>query len=229
MSSPDEAVPVSRWEWQAIRTKFYGWLAGVAFMVFGGLLCSVPIGLVLGVPPVAFGLFLVVTFAVSMSGTPIRTPTAMALLVCGLALVVGGRVDAPVEAILASFREGRTLDRTPGILRILGLPMMLVGMSLVGLSVQWLRPPGEATRLRRGTALTMIHLGAIVLLAGALFSNGTRRVAGQPIGAWLAVPLLLGLGTGVRAGTRGRLWIIVAVLSALALPLTWMLLVARSS
>jgi hypothetical protein len=229
MSTPDEAVHPSRWDWQAIRTKFYGWLAGVALMVFGGFLCSVAIGLILGVPAVAFGLFLTVTFAVSLAGSPVRTPTAMALFVCGLALVIGGRLDAPVEKIIASILEGRSVDRTPGILPALGLPMMFVGTSLVGLAVEWLWPPRDVTRFRRGTALTLIHAGAIALLVGALLSTESRRIADQPTWAWLAVPIFLGLGAGVRAGARGRLWLIVLVLSALTLPVTWMLLVARSS
>jgi hypothetical protein len=227
MSSPVEPAPESFWE--ANRAKLIGWLSGMAMLIFGGLLCSVPAGVILGVPAVAFGLFLVITFAASLGNATVRTPTAMALFACGLALVVGGRVAAPVELVSASFEEARTLVPTPSILNVIGLPMLLAGVGLVGISVQWLRPPSYAGRLRRGIALTLIHLGAISLLIGALLSKGSRQVADQPAWTWLAVPLLLGLGAGVRAGPRGRLWIIVAVLSSLALPLIWALLIARSS
>jgi hypothetical protein len=223
-------VPLdASWDWEANRAKLYGWLAGVALMAFGGLLCSVPAGVILGLPAVAFGLFLAITFAASLASASVPTPTAMALFVCGLALVVGGAVAAPLGWIAQSFREGRTLVPTPSIPNVLGLPMLLIGNSLVGISVQWLRPPASETRLRRGFAVAIIQLGVLALLIGVLLSSGSRRIADQPTWAWVAVPVLLGLGTLLRAGLRGQLWIIVGALSALALPVTWMLLVARSS
>lgn len=229
MSTTADASPDPDWNWDANRARLYGWLTGVAIMVFGGLICSVALGLILGLPTVAFGLFLAVTFAISMSGAPVRTPAALAIFVCGLALTVGGRGVAPVSAIVESFREGRSLDRIPGILNVLGLPMLLAGVSLVAISVQWLRLRTGVGRFRRGLGLLLIHGGALILLAGALFSTGGRRYVEQPGWAWLAVPLLLGLGTALRVGPRGRLWILVMGLSAAALPLTWLLLIARTS
>lgn len=216
------------WDTTLDRPKLYGWLTGVTVMVFGGVICSVALGLLVGVPVVAFGLFLTITFAVAMAGAPIRTPAVLVVLLAGLALVVGGRFLAPIEAILASFEQGRALNRLPSIQNVLGLPMLLVGISLVGMAAQWLRTDPDAGFLRRGVGLLFIHTGSIVLLLGALATTAVNRVAEQPWWAWLAVPLLLGLGVLFRVGRRGRLWLVVAVLSAIALPLGWTLLVARS-
>lgn len=218
---------LSAGSWRFSRTKLYGWLTGVTIMIFGGVLCSVALGLLVGVPAVAFGLFLAITFAIAMAGAPMRTPVVLLLFTAGLALAVVGRVLAPVAAIFASYEQGRTLDRLPSIPNVLGLPTLLLGISLVGLATQWFRTDPTAGRLRRGAGLTFIHTGSVILLLGALATTTADRVAVQPWWAWLAVPLLLGLGTLLRVGRRGWSWLVVTVLSAIALPACWALLVAR--
>lgn len=226
MSTPEAPEPPDRFAFT--RAKFWGWLAGAGLIIFGGLLCAVPIGAIAGAPAVLFGLFLTISFGLSMTSGPVRTPAVLAMFTAGLALLIGGRVMADVELVARSFSVGRTQDRTPNLLNVIGMPLFLLGPPLVALGLQWLRPPRLLSYLRSGMSLFLIHAGAIALLIGAVLCRGDLPILQHwSLWTWVATPLFLGLATGLRAGPRGRIWIIVLVSSAVALPLTWFLLKSR--
>lgn len=215
-----------RERWTVSATKMYGWLTGVAFSLFGGLMCAVPSGAVLGgLLAVTIGVFLCLTFSISMSASALSHRWTFSLLVLGLALLVFGRVVAPVEPIVQSFRENLTLVRKPTLLGVIGIPLMLFGMELVQLAVPWVRRSAPLSLVRSVVAMALLiaaSLGLIIGL-GLITTNPSIRV--QPWTFWIAVPLAFALGVGLRDHWRCRAWIAVMVLTAVAQPLAWQLLV----
>jgi hypothetical protein len=222
MSTPTVTLPPERWRFS--RPKLYGWLAGVGLMVFGGLLCSVPVGVLVGVPAAGFGAFLAISFALAMSWAPLSVQQAIALVVVGLVLLAVGRWAAPLEAVAESFRAGTTLVQHPGPLGALGVPMMLVGMSLFGLAVPWVREGRPFGLVRGPVALTLINGSAVALLFGALLLRPDRPLSAQPVWLWVGSTLAAAAGTGLRCRFHRLAWPTIMVLTALTLPATWGLL-----
>jgi hypothetical protein len=222
MTTIDVTTPPERWRFT--RSKLYGWLAGVGLMVFGGLLCAVPAGAVLGVPVVVCGAFLAISFALAMSWAPIAPSGAMGLALCGLALMAAGRWAAPVEAVAESFRVGKTVMKSPGPLGVLGFPLFFLGISLAGLTIPWVREGRPFGFVRGPLALTLIHGGTIALALGTLLLIPDRRIASQPLAYWAGSTLAIGLGAGLRCRFRGLLWPTITALVALTMPVTWGLL-----
>lgn len=203
------------------RTKLKGWLTGLAFMVFGGMLCTVPVGAFLGLPAVAFGMYLCASFSVGMSANVVSPRRGLLLVALGVALVIVGRRFAPIEALVASFREGKTVLQNPTILQALGIPILLGGTNLLGMVVPWLRTPGELNALRGGFALTMIKAGGLLLLLGALLTVPGAGWGAQPYWLWLLGPLGLTVGAALRSRGNLAVWLGVLLLTAPALPIAW--------
>lgn len=216
-------APPERWRFS--RSKLYGWLTGVGVMVFGGLLCAVPAGAVLGGPIVVCGMFLAISFALAMSWAPISRSGAIGLALCGLALLAVGRWAAPVEAVAESFRVGKTLVKSPGPLGVLGFSLMFLGISLAGLAIPWVREGRPFGFVRGPFAQSLIHGGMIALMLGILLLTTDRSIARQPVWYWIGSTLAVGTGVGLRCRFRGGAWPTVTALIALAMPVAWGLLV----
>ena len=210
--------------WSLSAAKLGGWLTGLAFVMFGGLLCSVPAGTLLGLPVVAIGVFLCLTFSMSMSATVVRPAVSYPLIVVGLALVVLGRQRAPIDLVVESFRSGQTLVKRTGLGGAFGIPLILLGAHLVQLAAPWVRIPDRLGIIRGIIAEALILAGSIALLSGAAMTHPSPDWQAQPYWAWVGVPLAFLLGIGPRMRWRGWGWIVLIVLIAATLPLTWFLL-----
>jgi hypothetical protein len=224
MSTPVGTLPPERWRYS--RRKLYGWLAGLGFMVFGGMLCVVPVGVFMGAPVAAIGIFITISFALSMSWAPISAAGALGLVACGVVLMDFGRWAAaePLEALTVSFREVRTVIKHLTPLMVSGIPLLLVGTSLVGLAVPWVRRGRPFGFVRGPVALTLIHTAVITVLIGVILLKPSAALADQPVWAWVGSTLALALGVGLRCEFRGWAWPTLVALVALAMPLAWALL-----
>lgn len=214
--------PDSRWVYTP--PKLYGWLISLFLTAFGGLMCSVPVGAILGVPVVVAGLLLCLSFTVSMSATAVRQSVSLPLVLAGLALLVLGRWLAPVDQIIASFRAGRDLINNPGPGGAFGIPLMLMGTILVATVIPWVRAPERLTYARSVPSMVLIQVGAVLLLIGAVLTAPGTELADEPFWIWIAVPLAFGIGVGLRMRWRGVRWILAAVVTGSTLPLIWFLL-----
>jgi hypothetical protein len=224
-----DAEQVGRGErWSLTAAKFSGWLTGLAFTVFGGLLCSVPVGSLIGVPVVAVGVFLCLTFSMSMSATLASPRVSYPLIVLGLALIVFGRMEAPIDQIVESFRTGQTLVRKTGLHVAFGIPLILLGVHLVQLATPWVRFPDHMHVVRGIVALALILAGSIALLSGAVMTLRNPDWHAQPLWAWIGVPVAFALGIGPRMRWRGWGWLVLIALIAATLPLTWLLMVRHA-
>jgi hypothetical protein len=203
------------------RTKLKGWLTGLAFMVFGGMMCAAPVGAVLGLPAVAFGMYLCVTFSLGMSSNEVSPRVGLPLVALGVVLLVVGRRYAPLDALADSFREGRTVLKNPTILQALGIPILLTGANLIGMIVPWLRSPRELGAARSGLALGLIKVGGFLLLLGAVLTVPGATLAAQPYVLWILGPLGLAAGAALRSYGRPASWLGVLLLTAPALPIVW--------
>lgn len=225
--SIDELVPV-RERWLFTRPKLYGWLVGLGLAVFGGLMCTVPVGAYLGVPAVILGLVWSLSFSVSVSATSASPRAVVPLVVLGLALLVVGRYYAPIVAIIQSFETGQEVQKRPGVLASFGFPLMLIGTHLVQLVTPWIRDPDRFSYFRGAVSLVLIEGASLALLVGSILTACTGVFLAQPYWVWLAVPLAVGTGSGLRRRWRGMTWILLAALTGATLPLTWVLLVRAS-
>jgi hypothetical protein len=203
------------------RTKLKGWLLGLAFMIFGGMMCTIPVGAVLGLPAVAFGMYLCVTFSLGMSAHEVSPRVGLPLVALGVVLLVVGRRFAPLEALADSFREGRTVLKNPTILQALGIPILLLGSNLIGMIVPWLRSPRTMGATRSGVALGLIKAGGFLLLLGAVLTQPGASLVHQPYALWILGPLGLSAGTALRSYGRPESWLGVLALTAPALPVVW--------
>lgn len=203
------------------RTKLKGWLTGLAFMVFGGMMSTVPVGAILGLPAVVFGMYLCASFSVGMSANVVSPRWGLLLVAIGVALVIVGRRFAPIEAVVDSFREGRTVLKSPTILQALGIPILLTGTNLLGMIVPWLRSPGDFGAGRGGFALALIKIGGLLLLLGAVLMVPGARLGAQPYWLWLLGPLGLTLGAALRSRGNLTTWLGVLLLTSPALPIAW--------
>jgi hypothetical protein len=214
------------WQWSRERyrynrTKLKGWLTGLAFMIFGGMMSTAPVGAILGLPTIVFGMYLCASFSVGMSANVISPKRGLPLVALGVVLVIVGRRYAPIEALVDSFREGRTVLKNPTIPQALGIPALLAGTNLLGMIVPWLRSSDDLGTLRSGTALVLIKVGGFLLLLGALFLKPGAPIAAQPYWFWILGPLGLTAGTALRSYGRTVLWLSVLLLTASALPIAW--------
>ncbi len=207
--------------WSLTMTKSLGWLLGLAFVVFGGLLCAIPVGAVLGVPAVVIGLFLCLSFCVSMSASLVSPRVAVLLVVLGLVLVAMGRTMAPIDQLVESFRVNQTLDKRTGLGGAFGIPMLLVGVCLFQLAAPWVRVPDRMHFVRGVLCLILIVAASLALLVAAVMTRHRPDWHAQPLWGWIAVPLLIGLSVGSRQRWRGVSWVLVTLCTAVTLPLTW--------
>lgn len=211
----------SRERYRYDRTKLKGWLTGLAFMIFGGMMCTAPVGAILGLPTIAFGMYLCASFSVGMSANVMSPGRGLVLVAMGVALVIVGRRFAPIEALLASFREGRTVLKNPTIYQALGIPTLLAGTNLLGMIVPWLRAPGDLGAVRSGVALASIKAGGLLLLVGAVLLKPGAPIEAQPYWLWILAPIGLTAGTALRSYGRLTNWVGVLLLTAPALPIAW--------
>ncbi len=220
--SVEPALPNSKWLYSP--AKFYGWLAGLLIAAFGGLMSSVPIGTLLGIPAAAAGLLLCLSFMISMSGTSVRKFISFPLLLVGLVLLIFGRWLAPVDQIIESFRVGHDVIESSEPSGALGIPLMLIGTILLGTVVPWVRSPEPLGAFRSLVSLALVEFGTTILLAGAVLTASAAPLQAQPRWMWVAVPLAFALGVGLRRRWKGLAWGIISVLTGAVLPLIWFLL-----
>lgn len=211
--------------WSVSAAKVGGWLTGLAFVLFGGVLCSVPVGTILGLPVVAVGVFLCISFSIAMSAAVVSPRMSYSLVVIGLALVVIGRLQAPLDQVIESLQAGQTLIKKTGLGGAFGIPIALLGVHLVQLAAPWVRVPDRLLVIRGIMALAMILAGSVILLCGAAMTPRNPDWHSQPLWAWVSVPIVFALGIGPRMRWRGWGWLILLALIAAVLPLTWLLLV----
>jgi hypothetical protein len=222
MSSPIE-IELPDKAWLLSGPKIYGWITGLLFAVFGGMLCVAPVGAVIGVPVVACGILMSLTFSVGMSGTAFPHRISFLLILIGAALVIFGRIEAPIGPIVQSFRTGVTMEKRPEILQVFGLPIMMVGIHIIQLVTPWVRVPERMGYPRSILGLILIEGASIALVIGAIRTGRTIDFEFQPYYLWPVVPIVTGLGVAIR--TRFRDWaaLVVAVLIGAVLPLIFFL------
>lgn len=224
MSTLELTSPQERWGLSS--SKMYGWLVGVAFSIFGGLMCAVPVGAILGgLVSVTIGVFLCLTFSVSMSATSVRVGVTIPLVVIALALLVIGRAVAPIEQVVESIQTTMTLNQKPRFTGVLGIPAMLIGVHILQIAVPWVRSREPLGFPRSALGMILIQSAILTLLIGSALTR--RRPSdwhAQPYWLWLAVPAAFCLGVGLRRRWQRYSWIAIAVLTGITLPLTWQVL-----
>ena len=222
--SVDELVPVHE-RWLFTPTKLYSWLVGLAFALIGGVMCTIPVGALLGVPVIALGLFMSLTSSLSMSGTRLSPRIVLPLVVLGFAMIVIGRQHAPIAAVVDSLRAGRTLSRQPSLIAVLGIPLLLMGAHVIQLVTPWLRDTSQFGLPRSVLSLLLIESASVALLVGAGLTTRSPAWRDQPWSLWIGVPLALGLGCALRSRWKGVSWSVVFLLATVTLPLAWYVLV----
>lgn len=222
MSTDAPAQPNSKWV--VTKAKIYGWLTGLAMASFGGLMCSVPVGAFFGVPAVAFGLLLCLSFTVTMSASSIPSPITVPLVLLGLALLLVGRRVAPVDQIIESFQVGQELINNPGPAGAFGIPLIIIGYAVLSTVVPWVRAPERLSLFRSTLSMFFLQGGAILLLVGVILTASQSDLQDQPLWVWLAVPATFAIGAGLRNYWKGSRWIAVGVATGVTLPLIWFLL-----
>jgi hypothetical protein len=209
--------------WMVSGPKLYGWITGLLFAVFGGMLCVAPVGAVIGVPVVACGILMSLTFSVGMSGTSFPHRISFVLILIGAALVIIGRIQAPIGPIAISFRTGVTMDKRPEILQVFGLPIMMIGIHIIQLVTPWVRVPQRIGFPLSILGLILIEGATIALVIGAVRTGRTIDFPLPPYYLWPVVAIATGLGVAIR--TRFRDWaaLLVAILIGAIMPTIWLL------
>lgn len=227
MSIEEELVPI-RSRWLYSRPKLLGWLVGLFTAAFGGLMFISPGAAYLMLPQVIVGcgLALSLSYSIAMSASTVRPIGILGLLALGLALVIVGRYHAPIVLILEAIRTGKDspLLRRPGVTVSLAISMLIVGVQILQLALPWIRDPGRLAWWRSTLSLVLIESGTIALGIGAVLTARTMALAAQPYWVWLAMPLVFGLGLGLRVCWRGWLWIMVTVALGATLPVLWLMI-----